>query len=307
MADILYISCHSVLEYDELRILTSLGHRVFSCGAYFNPESPAEHIRPKLKLHQDSEWKDIFYRTGCGDSPLKLSKEFLSRFDYVIAMHGHDVLLNNMKNFSKKTEILWRGIGQSNFMIEYKLKKLKAFGVKLIRYSPLESKVRGFAGEDSLIRFYKKESEFKSNKTRNGLGFLCYNAIKNRQHHNDWSMSRDFVINNGFKIFGSSNDDLPNYMGFLPTEQQLDLYKTYSKIFCLSSHPAPYTLGFIEAIMSDADIFINKHNEVWDERFLFEQDYQQVSSNIYKFKPDEKIKQLFSERAAKIAWNKIIT
>ena len=68
MADILYISCHGVLEYDELRLLSSLGHRIFSCGSYFNPESPGEVIRPALRLHQDPEWREVFYKTGCGGS-----------------------------------------------------------------------------------------------------------------------------------------------------------------------------------------------------------------------------------------------
>lgn len=306
MADILYISCHSVLEYDELRLLTSLGHRVFSCGSYFNPESPGESIRPSLRLHQDPEWKNIFHSTGCGGTPIKLSKDFLSRFDFIIAMHGHDVLINNLKSVPKRCTMIWRGIGQSNSIIESKLKRLKQSGVRLIRYSPMESRTAGFAGEDGLIRFYKKESDFKSGEERNGLGFLCYNSITQRAAHNDWDMSKDFINNNGLRIFGGGNEHLPNCGGFLSPEAQLNLYRTYSKVFCLSSYPAPYTLGFLEAIMSDIDIFINKNSADWDERFLFGQSYERVTGNIYKFRADDKIRQLFSERAAKLAWNKLL-
>ena len=31
---ILYLSCHSILEYDEVKLLTGMGHYVFSPGAY---------------------------------------------------------------------------------------------------------------------------------------------------------------------------------------------------------------------------------------------------------------------------------
>ena len=170
----------------------------------------------------------------------------------------------------------------------------------------MENKTVGFAGEDALIRFYKKESEFKGGEERNNLGFLCYNSIIQRATHNDWNMSKDFITNGGLRIFGGGNENLPNCGGFLSPEDQLNLYRTYSKVFCLSSYPAPYTLGFLEAIMSDIDIFINKNGTEWDERFSLGQSYERVTGNIYKFRGDQKIRQLFSERAAKISWMKLL-
>ena len=221
-------------------------------------------------------------------------------------MHAHDIFALNLKNIGKNTTTIWRGIGQSNHVIESKLKRLKQSGVKIVRYSPMESRTAGFAGEDYLIRFYKKESDFKSELERNGEGFLCYNAIIQRAAHNDWDMSKDFITNSGLRIFGGGNEHLPNCGGFLSPEDQLNLYRTYSKVFCLSSYPAPYTLGFLEAIMSDIDIFINKNGTDWDERFLFGQSYERVTGNIYKFRGDQKIKQLFSERTAKLEWTKLL-
>ena len=306
MADILYISCHSVLEYDELRILTSLGHRIFSCGSYFNPEFPAEVIRPKLKLHQDPEWRNIFYKTGCGGTPLKLSKEFLSKFDYIIAMHGHEFILKNLKNISKKTKVIWRGIGQSNPIIELKLKILKSQGVYLIRYSPIESITDNFAGEDCLIRFGKKLSDFNTKNKRNNKTMLCYNSIQKRIGHNDWEQSKGFIYSIDTEIYGASNEGTSNWLGTPSYEEQLNLYGTYSRIFCLSSSPAPYTLGFIEAVLSGAEVFINKHGNRWDERFLFKQNYERVSGDIYKFNPDDKIKTLFSDKQIKAEWEKML-
>lgn len=304
MANILYISCHSVLEYDELRLLTSLGHSMFSIGSYFDPQSPGESIRPPLRLHQDPDWRDLFYKTGCNFK--RLSKEFLSRFDVIIAMHGHKFLEDNLKNVSKHTKIFWRGIGQSSPTIEQRLRLLRGRGVQLIRYSPLEAKTANYAGEDYPVRFCKRESEFKSGSARNGKGFVCYNAIIQRSSFNDWSESEKFIQQNECDIFGGSNESISNYRGFLTPEEQLDLFKNYSKIFCLSSYPAPYTLGFVEAIMSDCEIFINKGYKEFDERFKFDQDYKQINDNIWSFNADEKIRKLFSEREAKISWNKML-
>lgn len=304
MSNILYISCHSVLEYDELRLLTSLGHSIFSIGSYFDPHNPGESIRPPLRLHQDPEWRETFYKTGCTFAVM--SKEFLSKFDVIIAMHGHKFLEDNLKNIAKGTKIFWRGIGQSTSIIEQKLRPLKGRGVQLIRYSPLEAKTANYAGGDHLVRFYKREDEFQGGQERIGEGFLCYNAIAQRQAFNDWAESRKFVGENGFHIYGGSNESIRNSRGFLGPEEQLDLFRRYSKVFCLSSYPAPYTLGFIEAVMSDCEIFINKGGKEFDERFKFGQDYRQMTENIWSFKSDEKIRTLFSEKEVKIAWNKML-
>lgn len=284
MSNILYISCHSVLEYDELRLLTSLGHSIFSIGSYFDPQNPGESIRPPLKLHQDPEWRDLFYKTGC--SFKRLSKEFLSRFDMIIAMHGHKFLEDNLKNVSKHTKIFWRGIGQSSPTIEQRLRLLRGRGVQLIRYSPLEAKTANYAGEDYLIRFCKDERDFKTlpESTRNGKGFMCYNGLLQRRDHNDWDMAKDFVRDNGFEIYGGSNEGISGSKGFMSYEDQLATYRAYSKVFCISSYPAPYTLGFVEAVMSGCEIFMCENGDIYDERSL-DVEKRYLSDKIYSYLP----------------------
>lgn len=306
MANILYIACHSVLEYDELRLLTSLGHNIFSIGSYFNPSTPAEIIRPALKLRQDPEWQDLFYKTGCSVTPLRLSKDFVARFDFIISTHKTAPLESNMRNIPKSCEKFWRGIGQAMPQHEVRLKELRKSGVKLIRYSPMESKTSNFAGQDALIRFCKRESEFVSTTEKTADKFLCYNAIVQRSKYNDWDLCKSFVEHNNFKIFGDSNESTQNHCGFISTEEQLNLFKTCSQVFCLSSYPAPYTLGFLEAVMSELEIFICENGHASDERFMFGQDYKRIEGNIYSFVANREIKDLFSEKAAKISWNNLL-
>lgn len=305
MSNILYISCHSVLEYDELRLLTSLGHSIFSIGSYFDPQNPGEAIRPPLRLHQDPDWRSLFYKTGCNFK--HLSREFLLGFDVIIAMHGHKFLEDNLKNVSKHTKIFWRGIGQSSPAIEQRLRLLRARGVQLIRYSPLEAKTANYAGEDYLIRFCKDERDFKTNPgaLRNGKGFLCYNGIIQRRPYNDWDLAKEFVESEGFEIYGGSNEGVKNHKGFIPYEEQLNLYKTYSKVFCLSSYPAPYTLGFVEALMSGCEVFICSGDESarFDERPKLISWLTTLSNNIFIAGPAGT---QLSSRQIKEKWSQLI-
>ena len=88
---ILYLSCHSVLEYDEISLLHELGHYVYSPGAYVEPRNPGNAaLRPGLlQLQYDPEDEKHFHSLGSPgyDNKDKLTKEFVDRFDMVIIMH----------------------------------------------------------------------------------------------------------------------------------------------------------------------------------------------------------------------------
>jgi hypothetical protein len=46
MSRILLCLSHSIEEYDQLRLLHSLGHEVASIGGYIDPANPHVDIRP---------------------------------------------------------------------------------------------------------------------------------------------------------------------------------------------------------------------------------------------------------------------
>lgn len=52
---ILYMSCHIVLEYDELRILNDLGYDVTVIGGYIDPKNPHVDTRPPLIINSNEE------------------------------------------------------------------------------------------------------------------------------------------------------------------------------------------------------------------------------------------------------------
>ena len=47
--NILYFGCHETLEYDDVRMLTEMGHHVFSIGGLSNPDSLKPATRPTME------------------------------------------------------------------------------------------------------------------------------------------------------------------------------------------------------------------------------------------------------------------
>lgn len=62
---ILYFSVHAILEYDEIRMFQSLGHTVFSLGAYYGGKA-SQPFRPEIDFDQAAiqEIMDAFQSMG---------------------------------------------------------------------------------------------------------------------------------------------------------------------------------------------------------------------------------------------------
>jgi len=88
MSKILYLSCHEILEFDEVSLLHELGHEVFSPGAYVEPANRGDqNLRPSIPgLKYDPDILEQFHRiagqhpgqdakdrprTGAGDGSVK--------------------------------------------------------------------------------------------------------------------------------------------------------------------------------------------------------------------------------------------
>ena len=245
---VLYISCHSVLEADELTLFTELGHDVFSLGgAYSNPQGNTMLPRPGIPgmiYHEDLERRSReFART-------EIPEDFLNNFDLVITMHLPEIIDTNWKRFSRKN-VIFRSIGQSKKDIERMLASYKEQRLKIIRYSPKEALLPNYAGQDRMIRFYKDPDEWKDwngnvNKVINvtqslkGRGSLC--------HYEEL-----MKIMEGFpaKIYGNGNEDLGMLNGGAPDYGHFKEVLRDSRVFVYTgTWPAPYTLGLIEAMMT---------------------------------------------------------
>ena len=79
----LYLSCHSVLEYHEVKLFREIGIDVFSHGAYLKSKTD-DIMRPALDYQDDERLVQLAMNT----TKENLSPEFLKEFDTIMVMHN---------------------------------------------------------------------------------------------------------------------------------------------------------------------------------------------------------------------------
>lgn len=241
-----YLSCHSILEYDEVQLLTDLGHEVFSNGAYIDPAGHISHPRPGIKnavmYHEYVPFATNFPKTN-------LPSELIDPFDVIIVMHSPNVITENWERIKHKN-VIWRTIGQSTESVEAALKPMRDEGLKIIRYSPNERRISNYIGEDTLIRFYKDEDELSgwTGDGRNVVNFA--QTLKGRRDHCHYDEVMAVIEKFDGTIYGPGNDDLGKYNGgAIPYEAQIKRMQEARVMPYGGTAPASYTLSFIEALM----------------------------------------------------------
>ena len=207
---ILYLSCHSILEFDEISLLTELGHEVFSLGAYSNPSTVG--LRPAIP---NMKFNPELYNISIQCSKENIHPDLVNWADVVILMHNAKMpgqeseqpwLAGNWSTLKNKRTI-WRSIGQSLPRVEQELDFYKNQGLQIIRYSSKERTIPSYCGEDTIIRFYKDPEEYKD---WNGKKLRIINFTQSLQTRGDHCGYRVFMsATDGFKrkVYGPGNDD----------------------------------------------------------------------------------------------------
>lgn len=243
---LLYLSCHSILEYDELRIFKELGIDVFSHGAYHNPQNLDDTKRPPL---------DIPYHKEFSDTTLLYPKENLDPLlvkwaDVVIVMHVYDWIWKNLKKLKGKRIIL-RTIGQNVTNDEGIIRQLVREGVEIVRYSQRERTIPGFAGQSYLIRFAKEINEFGPWTGEKLNVITVAQSFKQRDFSCNYTIFDKAIQGFPRKVYGPHNECLgmdfagcPDYAGLRENLRKSLMY------FYTGTYPASYTLNFIEAALS---------------------------------------------------------
>lgn len=262
---ILYISCHEVLEFDELLLFTELGHECFSLqGAYTYPQGHPSLRRPpvpELQLHQDLiDESQTFPRT-------EIPASFLDKFDVIIVMHIPDIILQNWERFRGR-KVIWRTIGQSTPWVEKQLRKCRNEGLKVVRYSPLESTLDNYIGQDVMIRFYKDPEEYGNWLGHDQKIINFTQTLKGRRDFCGYDALMKLGPGHSFKVYGSGNEDLGEFNGGYLTHDLMKGQLRDSRVFLYAgTWPASYTLSFIEAWMTGipvvavgADMWKHKDN-----------------------------------------------
>ena len=256
MAKILYLSCHSILEQEEVLLLHELGHEIFSPGAYVEPRNPGDSsLRPGIPgLVYSAEVLEAWHKVASThpgeDGKDYLTREFVDLFDVVCIMHLPRWIERNWEAMKHK-RVIWRTIGQSVASTENQLRRYRSAGMEIVRYSPREDRIPGMIGSDALIRFYKDPEIYDgwNGQTEHVVTFAQDMLNRNQACNFDLFelATRPFPR----KLFGSNSEKVGSWgMGKVPFEQLKKEMRDARCYFYTGTHPASYTLNGIEAMLT---------------------------------------------------------
>jgi hypothetical protein len=163
--NVLLMLAHSIEEYDQIKLLHGLGYNVFSLGGYIDPARPHDPKRPALPdVTAYPELKAAVDGLGTDDN-LENAKRWipdavLDWADVIICHHYEWKWLWPQWQRIRDKRVVWRTVGQSTEANERAAAPYRAEGLQIVRYSPREAHIPGYAGEDALIRFYKDPTEW---------------------------------------------------------------------------------------------------------------------------------------------------
>jgi len=254
---ILYLSCHSILEYDEVKMLHELGHEVFPAGAYVDPSKPHDDMRPPITgMTVDPDLLEEYGRLAPEgiDSRERLTKEFVDNFDTVIVMHLPAWIHKNW-DVMKHKRVIWRTIGQSVAHTETGMKRYRDEGMEIVRYSPMESNIPGYIGEDATIRFYKDPSDYGPWTGQRKRVITFAQSMRARGDSCNFDAFNRATMGCDRHLFGKGNEGSVDFAtGMVPFSQLQQEMRDNRVYFYTGTKPASYTLNFIEAFMTGIPI-----------------------------------------------------
>lgn len=241
---LLYLSCHAILEYDEVKLFNELGLDWFSLGSYINPEAPVDPIRPFISHRVNTNW--------LAQAPLReeMPQSFINQFDIIVIMHVPEWIEKNWDRMKHK-RVIWRTIGQSTSSVEQRMSVFRNEGLQVLRYSPREVNIPNFIGGDGMIRFYKESEEFD---LYNGVSDEVITFAQNMIHRGEYCHFNLFQqITEGLnaKVYGPKNEEAGNLNGGFLSYKEMQQKMRDSRVYIYTgTQPASYTLNFIEAWMT---------------------------------------------------------
>lgn len=265
-----YISCHAVLEYDEVKLLSELGINVNSNGCYRDPRGAYTLPRPAI---ESLKFDQKFFDSTAKYPKTNLPPELIEPYDVFVIMagDGEKPLTCNWDRIKHK-RVIWRSIGQNTPNTERMLQRYVKEGLEIVRYSPKERGYENYAGEKALIRFYKDENEFSGwvGDEKKVINFT--QSLKGRGGFVHYDEIMGAMAGFDGLVYGSGNNDLGVFNGGELTYEDMKDKLRHSRVLVYAgTWPACYTLTIIEAMMTGIPVVAiskqlayNSSNEKFD-------------------------------------------
>lgn len=254
---LLYVSSwHGTLEHDELQVFHELGYDFFSTGLYLDPKNPdiGHSQRNKINKDVDVNLVDEFRRLNPNlkaHTHVKLTKEFVDNFDLVIVGHCCPAPWYIQINWEaiKHKPVIWRTYCQQDSTQEVKMQPYRDQGVYIVRVSPKERTIPGYAGDDAIIRPFVDSTVYNGwiGGTDNILTFLNFFDV--RDPISNTELFLEIVKGYNYEVYGGYNEGSKISKGYLTWKNMIDKYRTCGVYFALGTKPAPITYNIIEAMM----------------------------------------------------------
>ena len=138
----------------------------------------------------------------------------------------------------------------------------------MVRYSPEERKLPGYAGEHAMIRFYKDATEFGGWTGDIPRVISIGQMVKHRDAYCGLSWFEKSTEGLDRMMIGPHNDDIETMPTALLSYDDLKAALRQNRVyFYTGTFPAPYTLGFVEAWITGIPVVSIGH-EMRDRRLL---------------------------------------
>ena len=252
--NILLLLAHSIEEHDQLKLLAELGYDVFSIGGYINPGKPHDPKRPPLpEVPYHPELQKVVDDLNTSDNLTAAKKhlpdELIDWADTIIVHHFEHTWLVPQWDRVKHKRVIWRTVGQSVEGNERMMAPLRREGLQIVRYSPKERNIPGYAGEDALIRFYKDPQEWCGWTGEMPQVINITQSLRQRDPYTNWGFWEQATKGLSRQALGPESQAIGG-----PGEVSYSVMKRYlreSRVYLYTgTQPASYTLGLIEAMMT---------------------------------------------------------
>jgi hypothetical protein len=251
---------HSIEEYDQIRLLTSLGHEVFSIGGYINPREPHDDKRPALPEAQtypalQAVVDALGTPDNLGAAQSQIPAAILDWADTIIYHHYLDRLygqwprIKDWLDGDSNRRVIWRTVGQSVDGNEHTAQPFRAQGMEILRYSPKERNIPGYAGEDGLIRFYKDPDEWKGWNGSEATVIQVTQHLRQRDPYTNWGFWEEATRGLDRTPLGPGSEVIGG-PGSLTYDEMKAWLRNARVYLYTGTQPASYTLGLIEAMMT---------------------------------------------------------